>query len=1069
MRTDGSIPDPFRTEPIRARVLRAWADAPARLREDANAEEDLALGGYRDRVVVELAQNAADAAVRAGVPGRLALTLTADALVASNVGSALDAAGVEALATLRASAKRAGRSGGGRRGTGAAQDAAAATTAAATTAAQVAAPDAVTADATAATVGRFGVGFAAVLALTDAPSVRSRHGGVRFDRPATRAAAQALPALTEELAHRGGHVPALRLPWPEPTPPEDGWDTTVVLPLRDDEARTRARRLLDETGPALLLALPGLDELTIDTRDEAAGGRRRRLTARRLDGEVVVEEQVTGADGTADETRSRWLVERRAGRLTPAQLADRPTEERAHPTYDVLWALPVDPDGAPTPLPPDVPPVLHAPTPTDERWSLPALLVARFPLDPSRRHVAPGAATDAVAEAAAVAYLELFRRVPSPALVPVGLAAGVLDGAVRAAVASRLPDAPVLPGRLRPRDAVVLDGGDDALLAVLADVLPAALGGRWSRSRAACEVAGIRRLSAADLVDALAGLDRPPAWWRTLYGVLGALPTGELGALPVPLADGRTVRGPRGLLVPTAALPPAVGSGALPVRLVHPDAAHPLLLRLGAVEADAAAVLDDPAVRVAVEAVADEGDPREVRELAEAVLALVAAAGATVGGHPWLAGLLLLDADGEPAEPAELALPGAPLLAVAEPDAYGLVDPELRAAAGDEALQAVGVRWSFPLVQVRDWSPGVDELPDLDDAEGWADALLAAAAADSGSAAVRGPGRSGDDRGLGDEALPVVVHEHDAVADLDLVAGDAWPAALELLAADPATRRAVVDPVRLDGGARVVHGPSYAGWWLARHARIAEVPLAAHVLPGDERLAGLFPTLPPIAVDPELLRAAGVRADLDAVVADPDSAAELLARLVDADDVPAHRLSVLYAALAAAAPRDLRLPAELRAVRGSATVVAAADDVVVVDRPDLLPVVAGTPHLRVPLPLAAGLADLLDLDLASERVRVDVPGDGVRRPVPDVASALCPDAPASWVEHDGLQLAAPGGDPVDVDWVVVRGEPHACTLAGLARALAWSAGRWELRHAVAEALADPAALPELLAERDLDA
>ena len=43
--------------------------SPARFREDANAEEDYALGGYRDRVVVELAQNAADAAARAGVPG----------------------------------------------------------------------------------------------------------------------------------------------------------------------------------------------------------------------------------------------------------------------------------------------------------------------------------------------------------------------------------------------------------------------------------------------------------------------------------------------------------------------------------------------------------------------------------------------------------------------------------------------------------------------------------------------------------------------------------------------------------------------------------------------------------------------------------------------------------------------------------------------------------------------------------------------------------------------------------------------------------------------------------------
>src|SRR5260370_3916395 len=41
--------------------------SPARFREDANAEEDYTLGGYRDRGVVELAQNAADAAAGAGV------------------------------------------------------------------------------------------------------------------------------------------------------------------------------------------------------------------------------------------------------------------------------------------------------------------------------------------------------------------------------------------------------------------------------------------------------------------------------------------------------------------------------------------------------------------------------------------------------------------------------------------------------------------------------------------------------------------------------------------------------------------------------------------------------------------------------------------------------------------------------------------------------------------------------------------------------------------------------------------------------------------------------------------
>ena len=129
------LADPFDTAGLRARVLDAWAASPGRFREDANAEEDYALGGYRDRVVVELAQNAADAAVRGGVPGRLRLTLEDGVLTALNAGAPLDAAGVAALSTLRASSKRADAAGSA---AGAGE-----------------------------TVGRFGVGFAAVAAVSD--------------------------------------------------------------------------------------------------------------------------------------------------------------------------------------------------------------------------------------------------------------------------------------------------------------------------------------------------------------------------------------------------------------------------------------------------------------------------------------------------------------------------------------------------------------------------------------------------------------------------------------------------------------------------------------------------------------------------------------------------------------------------------------------------------------------------------------------------------------------------------------------------------------------------------------
>src|ERR1700733_4237374 len=175
-RPGGSFdPDPFDTVGLRARVLAAWAASPSRFREDANAEEDYALGGYRNRVIVELAQNAADAAVRGAVPGRLRLTLRDGVLTAANAGAPLDAAGVEALSTLRASSKRDGGDGG--------------------------------------TVGRFGVGFAAVVAVSDSPRIRSTAGAVRWSRDRARELADGIGSLAGEIAARGGHVPVLRLPF----------------------------------------------------------------------------------------------------------------------------------------------------------------------------------------------------------------------------------------------------------------------------------------------------------------------------------------------------------------------------------------------------------------------------------------------------------------------------------------------------------------------------------------------------------------------------------------------------------------------------------------------------------------------------------------------------------------------------------------------------------------------------------------------------------------------------------------------------------------------------------------
>jgi hypothetical protein len=999
-----SQPDPFGTAELRRRVLDAWAASPARFREDANAEEDYALGGYRDRVVVELAQNAADAAARGGVAGRLRLTSRAETLVAANTGAPLDAAGVAALSTLRASSKRGP-------------------------------------DAHETAVGRFGVGFAATVAVSDEPRVCSLTGAVAWSRSAARDLVGQIPAVAAELAERSDHVPVLRLPFAADGVPPEGFTTAVTLPLRDQAAGRLIERLLAETGPALLLALPALATIEIDL-----DGTTRVLTAAH-DGDGVT----ISVDGAG----SRWRTATSGGRTDPRLLVGRPAEERARPSWSVRWAVPVTPGGenGDEPagrLPDGVSGVVHAPTPTDEPLGLPALLLASFPLSTDRRHVAPGPLTDFLLEQAARVYARLL---PSLApgdglldLVPGPVAQGELDAQLRARILPRLRETAFLPAagqpgpRVRPRDAVICEADLPGLAACLAPVLPDLVTG--PARHPAYAVLGVRRLRLAELADTLASLDRDPVWWRRLYNALAAAEPaerGELGALPVPLADGRLVRGPRGLLLPGPGLEHAEPLALLGFRVVHPGAVHPLLARLGAVEATPRGVLADPAVRAAVAASYDDDDPGPV---ADAVLSLVAAAHLRPGDLPWLADLALQGADGEWYPAGELLLPGGALAGVVAADTpFGTVGPAVLRRWGAAALEAVGVLASFSLLVARDVTLDDPDL-DLDGAQEWAAGTCA-----------RLPGGS----------VPPVAAEVLAVRDLELVDPASWPRALDLLAA-PSLRAALVEPTRLllaDG--RHADVPSYTAWWLRRHpVLLGHRPADVRAADADPLLAGLYDQAP-VPADLAVARALGVRVSLAELLAEPGGADELLNRLADPGrPVTRAQLRALWAALAAVA--DATPPDRVRVVRGDEVVVADAADVLVLDAADLWPLVAGQPLVLAPYDRAARLADLLDLPLVSEEVAGLVESSPAPSPVPAIIAAVLPDAPAIYYAHDQLIV-----DGVPVPWRYTLGVVHAAGPGGLACGLAWASGRWSARHLLAALLSNPDAAARLLAEADLDA
>ena len=948
--------DPFGTEALRDSVLASWRGSPTRFREDANAEEDLRLGGYRDRLLVELAQNASDAA--GDELGTLRLSVVDGELRAANTGVPLDAAGVTALASLRASAKNTG------------------------------------------TIGQFGVGFAAVLAVTDAPRVVSTTGAVAFSAERTRA------AVPESASQRGGDVPVLRLVWPsdEADVPE-GFATEVRLPLKVDGDALLAE-FTAQVGD-LLLALPGLRRIEIGSSV---------WTREDLDDAVVLH----GPDGS-----TRWILHRVTGEL-PASLV--PGVE-TRPQWVICWAWPSD--GVLTDE------VLHAPTPTDERLSLPARLLATLPVEPSRRRVLAGPAVDAVLAEAAAHYPALVAKLPAvqrTALVPLpGFPLSEVDGVLRAGVLKALRAAEWLPlasGEwVSPARAKVLDATSEDLVELLEDVIPGMLDYELSLPEHAKALAALEvpRLGMAEVVAALAGLSGDPDWWRQLYAALDPIAEvdsrarEELGGLPVPLADGRIVTSPRGVLLldtDQETLDLLAGVDVSGLRIAHPEAVHPLLLRLGAVEAGPIELLDSEAIREAVHRSAEEVDAgMDGADLVRAVLRLVDRSGMRSGDRPWLAELALPDGSGEWRRADELVLPDSPLLDVLESDApIGVLDKRVAERWPRSVLTAIGVIDGFTVV--------VDDDPTEPDHD------LA-------------------DEGYWWAASPEPPTRVVGVRDLDLVARDAWPAALRMLAADPVTWRAVQEP---DG---------YTGWWLSQYATLDGVPLCDWRLPSALSLAGLYDVVPDVGLPEHVLIAAGVRTELD--VRGDDDVTDLLRRLGDPDRTPADALVLkAHAALAEVAhlldSGNINPPDRVRVLTGAAV---PADDVVVLDLPWLLGVLPPATVLAAD-GSAEALAELLALPLASEEV-VGTPateGDpvawtelGAVRLACELLGVDLPDGAV--VVHDDLHVAV-DGESHEVSWWMVDDVPHAAdTPEGLARALAWVTGRWADRHTFAALITDP--------------
>ena len=242
--------------PVAVRVAQKSAEALNTYRSDrllvdehANKELGTAQGGYGRRQIYELVQNAADE-LQEQPGGTIKLLLTEEALYCANEGAPVSIEGVNALLMSDLSVKRG------------------------------------------AEIGRFGLGFKSVLAITKRPLFVSRSGSFRFDPEAAESADQADRARRGSRAlsaHGDRGRPRRRVSEDDEALRElMPWATTVVkLPrdepaahdwLRDDLARFPAEFLLfsPHVGPG---GDRGSDRgrLSRDLRR----GRRRRLDAHR--------------------------------------------------------------------------------------------------------------------------------------------------------------------------------------------------------------------------------------------------------------------------------------------------------------------------------------------------------------------------------------------------------------------------------------------------------------------------------------------------------------------------------------------------------------------------------------------------------------------------------------------------------------------------------------------------------------------------------------------------------------------------------------------------------------------
>jgi superfamily II DNA or RNA helicase len=419
------------------RCLATYREDASRVRQDANIEASTSQLGYGRKQLFELIQNGADA-LQGSDGGRIRALLTPDCLYVANEGRPLTASGVTALMGTHDSVKRGDE------------------------------------------IGRFGLGFKSVVAISDRPQIISRTGSFGFDREVSRAS-------ISRVVPDAPRYPLLRTA--EPLNPDRlaaddtvladlmGWATTIVrVPLKT--GHTDLSQDIQQFPAEFVLFSPHIARL--DLIDSASGLTRAISLARDSDGVLKL---------TDDDRVSRWRVASTKHRPSPAALKDAGDLARRE-SVTISWAVPVG--GRSTVG------QFWAFFPTEDRTTLSGIVNAPWKMGDDRRNLLPGQfnkelLTEVLPRLVASEWPKLITSEEPAALLDVLPARGRearswADDVLNAPVISSVADGPCIPdtyGELRPPSALKLpprelvgelkSAGED-LLALWSSLVPAPTG-----------------------------------------------------------------------------------------------------------------------------------------------------------------------------------------------------------------------------------------------------------------------------------------------------------------------------------------------------------------------------------------------------------------------------------------------------------------------------------------------------------------------------------------------------------------------------------------------------------------